>query len=321
MTLAEEKEGYSFIFFTRQRYSMIKYLISVKDLSKEEIYSLIHLAKAVKSSPHSYANAMHRKTLGMIFEKPSLRTRVSFEAGMTKMGGHAIYLSKDEIQLGRGETIADTARVTSRYVDLIMARTYEYSTIEELAKNATVPVINGLTNADHPCQILGDLMTIDEKIGKIEGLKLAFFGDCANNTCHSWLQVAPKLDIEVRCAFPKGYGPRPEILKHSKGYVLTQEPEEAAKGVDIVYTDTWMSLHVDEKEHDKRIDIMEPYEVTPKIMKLAKPNALFMHCLPAHRGQEMSAEVLDGPQSVVLDEAENRMWIQNAIMLRLLKIA
>lgn len=300
---------------------MVKHLISVKDLTKGEINSLIAMAKDIKANPKKYSKAMDQKTLAMIFEKPSLRTRVSFETGMMKMGGHAIYLSKDDIQLGRGETIADTARVTSRYVDLIMARTFEYSTIEELAKNATVPVINGLTNSDHPCQVLGDLMTIQEKLGSIDNLKLAFFGDCANNTCHSWLQVAPKIGMEVRCAFPKGYGPHPEILKYSKGYVLTQKPEDAAKGADIMYTDTWMSLHVPEGERDKRMDEMEPYEVTPKLMKFAKPNAIFMHCLPAHRGQEMSAEVIDGPQSVVLDEAENRMWMQNAIMLRLLKLA
>ncbi len=300
---------------------MKKDLISIKDVSKEEIYGLIKLAKDIKKNTSKYAKAMDRKTLAMIFEKPSLRTRVSFETGMTKMGGHAIYLSRDDIQLGRGETIADTARVTSRYVDIIMARTFEYSTAEDLAKNATVPVINGLTNSDHPCQILGDLMTIYEKTGSIENLKLAFFGDCANNTCHSWLQVAPKLNMEVHCSFPKGYGPDKEILKMSKGYVLTQDPKAAAKDADVIYTDTWMSLHIDEKERDKRIDVMEPYEVTEKIMKLAKPKALFMHCLPAHRGQEMSAEVIDGPQSVVIDEAENRMWIQNAIMLRLLKLA
>jgi ornithine carbamoyltransferase len=296
-------------------------LISIQDVSKDEIHSLIDLAIAIKSNPQKYAKHMDQKTLAMIFEKPSLRTRVSFETGMTKMGGHAIYLSKDDIQLGRGETIADTAVVTSRYVDIIMARTFEFSTVDELAKNSTVPVINGLTNDDHPCQILGDLMTIKEKLGHIDNLKLAFYGDCANNTCHSWLQVAPKIGMEVRCAFPDGFGPKKEILKHSKGYVLTNDPKEAAKGVDVVYTDTWMSLHIDEKERDKRLETMEPYEVTEKTMKLAKPKALFMHCLPAHRGQEMDAAVIDGPQSVVLDEAENRMWIQNAIMLRLLKLA
>jgi len=302
-------------------YPMEKHLISIRDVSKDDIHSLIKLALSIKKSPAKYSKAMDQKTLAMIFEKPSLRTRVSFETGMTKMGGHAIYLFKNDIQLGRGETIADTARALSRYVDIIMARTFEFSTVEDLAKNASIPVINGLTNADHPCQILGDLMTVQEKLGSIENLKLAFLGDCANNTCHSWLQVAPKLGMEVRCAFPKGYGPDPAILKHSAGYVLTQDPEEAIESADVVYTDTWMSLHIDEKERDKRIDVMEPYEVTPKLMKLAKPKSIFMHCLPAHRGQEMDAAVIDGPQSVVWDEAENRMWIQNAIMLRLLKLA
>ncbi len=300
---------------------MDKHLVSIRDVSKDEIHSLIKLAIDIKKNTGFYSRVMDRKTLAMIFEKPSLRTRVSFEVGMTKMGGHAIYMNQNDIQLGRGETIADTARVTSRYADIIMARTFDFFTLEELAKNATVPVINGLTNADHPCQILGDLMTIQEKLGKIDGLKLAFFGDCANNTCHSWLQVAHKIGMEVRCAFPKGYGPDANILRMSKDYILTQDPKEAIKGADVVYTDTWMSLHVPESERDKRIDVMEPYEVTESLMKLAKPKALFMHCLPAHRGQEMSAEVIDGPQSVVLDEAENRMWIQNAIMLRLLKLA
>jgi ornithine carbamoyltransferase len=301
---------------------MDKDLISIKDVSKDEIHSLIELAKDIKNNSEKYKSIMCRKTLAMIFEKPSLRTRVSFETGMTKMGGHAIYLSKNDIQLGRGETIADTAAVTSRYVDIIMARTFEYATVEELGKHATVPVINGLTNDDHPCQILGDLLTISEKLGKTENLKLTFLGDCANNTCHSWLQVAPKIGMTVTCGFPNGYGPKPQILKMSKkeNYVLTNDPKEAVKGADVIYTDTWMSLHIPEGERDQRIDIMEPYEVTEKLMKMAKPKAIFMHCLPAHRGQEMSAEVIDGPQSVVLDEAENRMWIQNAIMLKLLKL-
>jgi ornithine carbamoyltransferase len=299
-----------------------RHLVSIKDVTKDDIYALIALAKDVKKDQKKYENAMHRKTLAMIFEKPSLRTRVSFETGMTKMGGHAVYLSKDDIQLGRGETIADTARITSRYVDIIMARTFEYATIEELARNSKVPVINGLTNSDHPCQILGDLMTIHEKTGNIEGLKLAFFGDCENNTCHSWLQVASKIGMKVHCAFPKGYGPDGRILRSAEGhYKLTQDAAEAAKDADVIYTDTWMSLHIDEGERDKRFAVMEPYTVTQQLMGKAKPKALFMHCLPAHRGQEMSAEVIDGPQSVVVDEAENRMWIQNAIMLKLLKLA
>jgi ornithine carbamoyltransferase len=302
---------------------MEDYLISINDVSKEEIHSLIDLAKDIKNNTDKYAMKMDHKTLAMIFEKPSLRTRVSFETGMTKMGGHAIYLGKDDIQLGRGETIGDTSAVTSRYVDIIMARTFEFSTVEELAKNATVPVINGLTNDDHPCQILGDLQTISEKLGKIDNLKLAFLGDCANNTCHSWLQVAPKIGMTVACGFPKGYGPKGSILKMSDkdNYVLTNDSEEAVKDADVIYTDTWMSLHIPEAERKKRFAALKPYQVTTDLMKKAKPEAIFMHCLPCHRGEEMTADVVDGPQSVVLEEAENRMWIQNAIMLRLLKLA
>jgi ornithine carbamoyltransferase len=302
---------------------MEDYLISVQDVSKGEIHSLIDLARDIKQNTEKYEKIMNHKTLAMIFEKPSLRTRVSFETGMSKMGGHAIYLGKDDIQLGRGETIADTAAVTSRYVDIIMARTFEFSTIEELAKNATVPVINGLTNDDHPCQILGDLLTISEKLGKVDGLKLAFLGDCANNTCHSWLQVAPKIGMTVSCGFPEGYGPDKKILEMSdqNNYILTNDPQDAVKDADVVYTDTWMSLHIPEDERKKRFTALKPYQVTTDLMKGAKRDAIFMHCLPCHRGEEMVADVVDGPQSVVLDEAEHRIWIQNAIMLRLLKLA
>lgn len=301
---------------------MDKDLVSIKDVSKDEIHSLIELAKDLKKNTDKYSNIMDKKTLAMIFEKPSLRTRVSFETGMTKMGGHAIYLGKDDIQLGRGETISDTAAVTSRYVDIIMARTFEFATVKDLAEHATVSVINGLTNDDHPCQILGDLLTISEKLGKTEGLKLAFVGDCANNTCHSWLQVAPKIGMTVTCGFPKGYGPKKEILEMSNesNYVLTNDPKEAVKDADVVYTDTWMSLHIPEKERKERMKTLGSYQVTNDLMKLAKPDAIFMHCLPCHRGEEMTADVVDGAQSVVLDEAENRMWIQNAIMLKLLKL-
>lgn len=300
---------------------MEKDLISIKDVSEEEVHSLIELALDIKKNTKKYEKIMHQKTLAMIFEKPSLRTRVSFETGMTKMGGHAIYLSKDDIQLGRGETIADTAAVTSRYVDIIMARTFEFTTVEELAENATVPVINGLTNLDHPCQILGDLLTIKEKLGKIAGIKLAFLGDCNNNTCHSWLMVAKTVGIEVVCAYPKGFGPAQEILDISDKYTLTDDPHEAVKDADVIYTDTWMSLHISEALAAKRFAALRPYQVTEDLMAQAKDSAIFMHCLPAHRGEEMTEGVIDGPQSVVIDEAENRMWIQNAIMLRLLKLA
>lgn len=300
---------------------MDKYLISISDVSAQEIHSLITLARDLKKNTQKYAKIADQKTLAMIFEKPSLRTRVSFETGMTKMGGHAIYLSKNDIQLGRGETIEDTAKVLSRYVDIIMARTFEYSTVEKLAKNATVPVINGLTNIDHPCQILGDLQTIEEHLGTIENLKLAFLGDCNNNMSNTWLQVAPKIGMEIRCGFPKGYDPSESVLKASKDYTLTQDPKEAVKGADVVYTDTWMSMQVPDNEKAARLEAFGPYQVTKDLMKLAKPKAVFMHCLPCHRGEEVAANVIDGPQSIVIDEAENRMWMQNAIMLKLLKLA
>jgi len=296
-------------------------LITLDDFTKGEILDLITLAKDIKSNPRKYAKAMDGRVLAMIFEKPSLRTRVSFEAGMSKMGGSVIFLSKGDIQLGRGETVEDTARVTSRYVDIMMARVFEYSTIEELAENATVPVINGLTNINHPCQILGDLLTVSEKLGKVEGIKVAFLGDCSNNTCNSWATVAPKLGIELCCGFPEGYGPSESVLKKSKRYKLTQDPKAAVRGADMVYTDTWMSMHIVEDERAKRLADLDDYRVTKDLMKLAKPKAIFMHCLPAHRGEEMTAEVIDGPQSVVLDQAENRMWMQDAIMLKLLKLA
>ncbi len=203
-----------------------------------------------------------------------------------------------------------------------MARTFEHKTVEALAKNATVPVINGLTNYNHPCQILTDLFTIKEKLGTIENIKLAFLGDCTNNTCHSWLLVAKAIGMQVACAFPEGYAPGEDVLKKAKGhYSLTNDSKEAVTGADVIYTDTWMSLHIAEEERFARTAALMPYQVTESLMKNAKPSAIFMHCLPAHRGEEMTTGVIDGPQSVVIDEAENRMWTQNAIILKLMEKA
>lgn len=305
---------------------MKKDLVSLSDCSGEEIFDLIDTAKAIKSNPDKYDSALKQKTLGMIFQKPSLRTRVSFEAGMTKMGGHAIFLNINDIQLGRGESIADTAKVLSRYVDAIMARVFEHEDIVELAKNATVPVINGLTDYNHPCQILSDLFTISEK-KKLVGLKLAYLGDCTNNTCHSWLMAAPNVGIDISLGFPEGYSPKESILsdsitesKNSKTRVeVSHNPEDAVKDADVIYTDTWMSMHVSEEEKNKRLKELKPFKVTSKIMKEAKDDAIFMHCLPAYREVEVAAEVIDGPQSVVIDQAENRMWMQNAILLKLIE--
>jgi len=295
-------------------------LLTLDSLSGDEILALIDLAKAIKSKPFDFKDAMQGKILAMIFQKPSLRTRVSFESGSIKMGGEAIYLSANEIQLGRGETIADTGRCLSRYVDIIMARVYEMADIEELAEGASVPVINGLSNFNHPCQTLSDMLTVIEKKGSLNGLKFAFVGDCGNNTCHSWLMAGHKVGVQVTCGFPKGYGPDEAALKSAKDYKLTNDPKEAVKDADVIYTDTWMSLHIPEAERKKRFSALKPYQVSDDLMSFAKKGAIFMHCLPAHRGEEMTADVIDGPQSVVFDQAENRMWMQNAIMLKLLKL-
>ncbi len=293
-------------------------LISIEDLSKEEILELIALAKDLKSNPGKYSKVMDGKVLAMIFEKPSLRTRLSFEAGMNKMGGSAVFLSKTDIQLGRGETVEDTARATSRYVDLIMARVFKHTTIEELAESATVPVINGLTNYNHPCQILSDLLTISEKLGKVEGIKVAFMGDCSNNTANSWVAASSKLDIDFWCGCPEGYLPDSSLTKKSKRCNVTHDPEKAVEDADVIYTDTWMSMHIVDDERAKRLAELDIYRVTKELMKKAEKNAVFMHCLPAHRGEEMTVDVIDGPQSIVMDQAENRMWMQDAIMLKLL---
>jgi ornithine carbamoyltransferase len=277
------------------------------------------LSLDMKANPSKYATVMKDKTLAMIFQKPSLRTRVSFETGMTKMGGHAIYLSTEDIQLGRGETVADTSIVLSHYADIMMARVYAHADIITLAENASIPVINGLTDFDHPCQILADMLTIYEKKGALKGLKIAFLGDCTNNTCHSWLMAAHKVGMKMSCAFPEGYAPSEQALGYAKDYELTDDPKKALEGADVVYTDTWMSIHIPEEERQKRMLELTPYSVTSELMEEADKNAIFMHCLPAHRGEEMSAAVIDGPQSVVFDQAENRMWMQDAIMLTLLK--
>ncbi|MBN2518367.1 MAG: ornithine carbamoyltransferase [Candidatus Altiarchaeota archaeon] len=305
---------------------MKKDLVSLSDYSADDISGLIDTAGDMKSNPDKYSSALQHKTLGMIFQKPSLRTRVSFEAGMTRMGGHAIFLNINDIQLGRGESIADTARVLSRYVDAIMARVFEYDDIVGLAQNATVPVINGLTNLNHPCQILSDMFTIYEIKKRLTGLKVAYLGDCNNNTCHSWLIAAPKMGINLTLGFPEGFDPKSSILSYSlkesqknkTKFEKTHNPQEAVRGADVVYTDTWMSMHVSQQERDKRIKELELFQVTNDLMAEAKEDAIFMHCLPAYRGMEVSEEVIDGSQSVVVDQAENRMWMQNALLLKLI---
>jgi ornithine carbamoyltransferase len=257
------------------------------------------------------------KTLGMIFDKSSTRTRISFEVGMYQLGGIALFLNSRDTQIGRGETIADSARMMSRYLNGIMIRTFTQASVEEFARYATIPVINGLTDLFHPCQILSDLFTIKEKKGSYEGLKVTYIGD-GNNIANSWVEAAAKLPISLALACPKGYEPDKEIMtkcakEASEGITLYNDPIEAARNADILYTDVWTSMG-QEAEDKKRKKIFKNYSINAKLLEEAKKDAIVMHCLPAHRGEEITAEVIDGPQSVVIDQAENRLHVQKAIL-------
>lgn len=305
------------------------HLITLNEWSAALIGEVLELAADVKKNPSAYENSMRRKTLLMIFEKPSLRTRVSFETGMSQLGGHAIFYDTSTSPVGAGkESVHDTIRTVSRYVDLIMARLFEHSKIEEMARDAGVPVINALTNFSHPCQVLGDLMTIREKKGSLQGLTLAYLGDSGSNVTHSLLYGCPKMGVNVRIGCPAGaeYEPAKDVVRESQksakktgaSVVVTHDPVEAAAGADVVYTDSWMSYHIPAHKLNERVKVFTPYQVNAELMKHAKPDALFMNCLPALRGYEQTAEVIDGPQSVVFDQAENRLHVQKAVMLTLL---
>jgi ornithine carbamoyltransferase len=302
-----------------------KHLLSLKDLSRAEIEDLFALTRELKADPAAYRTALAGKTLGMIFQKPSTRTRVSFEVGMFQLGGHALYLSSSDIQLHRGETVADTARVLSRFVDGIMARVFAHQDLIDLARHASVPVINGLSDLLHPCQALADYFTLLERRGRLDGLKVAYVGD-GNNVCHELMFGAVRLGMSVAVACPQGYQPNPLIVKSatrdaqkagSPPPVITTDPMTAVAGADVVYTDVWTSMG-QEKEQQERLRAFEGYQVTPAMMAAARSECVFMHCLPAHRGEEVAAEVIDGPQSVVFDEAENRMHTQKALLVRLM---
>lgn len=308
------------------------HLISLEHWSTELIDEVLALARKIKKKPDAYADAMRRKTLMMIFEKPSLRTRVSFETGVAQMGGHAIFYDTATSPLGAGkESVGDMVRVVSRYVDIIMCRLFEQAHIEEMAKLSRVPVINGLTNYSHPCQILADLMTAQEHKGKLKGLKLAYFGDGNNNVTHSLLFGCTKMGMHVSIGCPKGdeYSPLDDVIasatktgaKTGAKVLVTQDPREAVAGADIVYTDSWMSYHIPQHKTEARVRVFKPYQVNAELMKHAAKGALFMNCLPAMRGYEQTADVIDGPQSVVFDEAENRLHVQKAVMLKLLEEA
>ena len=297
-------------------------LDSLFHLTKEEIEQILGTAELLKSQLlHGEEHPLLKgKTLAMIFEKPSTRTRVSFEVGMWQLGGYALYLSAGDLQLGRGETIADTAQVLSRYVDGIMARVFAHQAILDLVKYSRVPVINGLSDFTHPCQGLADLFTIYEKKGRLSGLRLAYVGD-GNNVAHSLLYGCSKVGMNITLATPKGFEPAPEVVSKAKEegkksgceVRVTKDPKEAVKGADIVYTDVWASMGK-EKEHEKRVKVFKPYQVNGKLVKEAEKDYIFMHCLPAHRGQEVTDEVADSENSVIFDQAENRLHTQKALL-------
>ena len=299
-----------------------KDLLTIDEISSKEFLELIDFSIKLKEENKIGKGKplLENKTLAMLFAKPSTRTRVSFETGMKQLGGHAIILSLDEMQHSRGESVEDTAKTLSGYVDVIMARVYEHDFIEKLAKHATVPVINGLSNSYHPCQTLADLMTIKEHKKKFKDLKIAWIGD-GNNVCNSLIFGCSKTQTQIAIATPKGFEPNPEIVKKSSKYTaveLTTDPKSAVKDADIVMTDTFTSIHTSDP---KRIEKFLPsFQVNQSLMQKAKNDAIFMHCLPAKRDQEVTSAVIDGPRSVVWDEAENRLHTQKALLLSLLSI-
>lgn len=301
-------------------------LLSIADLTEEEFWELLEFAKLLKletlaGKRHEYLKG---KTLAMIFQKPSTRTRVAFEVGMYQLGGYALYLSSNDMQLRRGETIADTARVLSRFVDGIMARVFDHQDVVDLAKYANVPVINGLSDEEHPSQVLADFLTIWEKFGTLKGLKLAYVGD-GNNVAHSLLLAAGLVGMDIAVATPEGYEPKPFYVekakelaaKHGSSVQVLRDPVEAVTGANAVYTDVWASMG-QEAEHEERLRIFKPYQVNPNLMSHADKHAIFLHCLPAHRGEEVVDEVADSPQSAIFDEAENRLHAHKAILAMLM---
>jgi len=301
-------------------------LVTIADLSSGEIWRLLELAAELKDEWKSGGNkpVLAGKTLGMVFQKPSLRTRVSFEMGMAHLGGRAMYLSPQEIQLGQRESVADVARVLSRYVHGIMARVFSHAHVEALAAHASVPVINGLSDLEHPCQALSDLFTIYERRGTVEGVTLAYVGD-GNNVANSLLLAGSKVGMEIRVATPSGYEPDAQVVSKARAWaqeaggkvILESNPESAVRGADVIYTDVWTSMG-QEAERERRLPLFRPYQVNQGLLALAQPDAVVMHCLPAHRGEEITDEVIDGPQSIVLDQAENRMHLQKAILVTLM---
>ncbi len=301
-----------------------RHLLTIRDLTFEDVEEILTLTRAVKDDPGAYAQRLQGKTLGMLFQKSSTRTRVSFEVGMFQLGGHALFLGARDLQLGRGETIADTARVLSRYVDGIMARVFAHQDILDLARYGTVPVINGLDDEVHPCQALCDYFTIREHKGDLAGRKIAYIGD-GNNMAHSLIAGAVKVGMHIAVASPTGYEPSPQVLdavaddaaRRGVRVEVTNDPTTAVQGADVVYTDVWASMG-QEAEREKRLRDFAGFQVNMDLFARAKEDAIFMHCLPAHRGEEVTDEVCDHERSVIFDQAENRLHTQKAIMLLLM---
>ena len=297
---------------------MPRHFLAIPDFTRAELDQLFELAESMRTGAYT-KKPLAGKSLAMIFLKSSTRTRVSFEAGTFQLGGHALFLSSRDVQIGRGEPVPDTARVLSRYVDGIMIRTFAHSDVEQLAQYSRVPVINGLTDLLHPCQVLADVLTIRQRLGSYEGKKVAWIGD-GNNMANSWINAAYRLGFELSLACPEGYDPNPEMLERGRregNVTLVRDPNEAAVGAHVVNTDVWASMG-QEEEQKEREKAFAGYTVDARLMKRAANDAIFLHCLPAHRGEEVTADVIDGPQSYVWDEAENRLHIQKAIMAALI---
>jgi ornithine carbamoyltransferase len=303
---------------------MARHFLSIDDLTESELAYLLDLSEKVKASPADYAGRLAGLSVAMIFEKPSTRTRVSFEVGLASLGAHPLALSATDLQLGRGETIEDTGRVMSRYVDAIVLRTFGQERLEALARTATVPIVNALSDFEHPCQCLADLLTVREKKGELAGLTLAYVGD-GNNVAQSLLLGGAKTGMHVRVATPPGYEPIPQVVERARAIgagtggsaLVTHDPVEAFTGADVLYTDVWASMG-QEEEAEERTLVFQAYRIDREAVERASPDAIVMHCLPAHRGQEITDEVIDGPRSVVWDQAENRLHTQKALMLWLL---
>lgn len=303
---------------------MRKDFVSITDLNRSEFMGLIKEAVNLKKERGKAKEPLKGKILAMIFEKPSLRTRVTFQTGIYELGGMGIYIASSDIKIGERESIGDVAKNLSRWVHGIMARTFYHSTVTELAENASIPVINGLSDLEHPCQILADFQTIYEKKGDFKGIKLAYIGD-GNNVCHSLLLASGLLGLDMRAAHPEGYGPKEEIVKKARNFasklkgsiLITNDPNEAVENADVVYTDIWASMGQKDEAEERR-KIFVPYQVNEELVTHAKKDYIFLHCLPAIRGEEVSAGVIDSPNSVVFDEAENRLHAQKALMVRLM---